>query len=325
MRSRVRARRFLVFGGVLTGLALAAVAAANTITTVRATSAYETAPAHNGNVLLWAQSSSRTATTRNVMAKIDGGSAFRVNTAGTNANTGDVNPASNGDPVAVYQQGGNLRFQDLITHAILPAPFGINTGETEFHPSMAGLTTNGNATSITGGWLLFGRNSSSTQKIILFNMSNGTSKVLSSGGATRNPGQVNGPDAQGMFYADWRACGITCDIHAYRFDPTAFTSGTFKSLGISQDHTAVGPGVSTDGQVTYIQGGTTCGVSVELNKIAFASMGSGAGTTLVDFPNGVDASSTYVDGGGSTGQVYFSKAACGRDSNLYRTSLALQP
>lgn len=313
----LRARRLLVFGGMVAALAVTAVAAA-AVTTVRATSAYETLPAHSSgppatnNILLWTQRPSvgSPVSSSNVMAKIGAGPAFRVNAAGTTGFSGDT-----ADGFAVYQQNGNIKFQDLFTHKVMRAPTGINTSAEEYHPSMTALQTNSTFTRVTGGWLLFGRDTGSTQKIILKNLGTGGSTVLARG-AHVTPGQVNGPDASGNWYADWQVCGITCDVHAARFTSLSQPI-TKKSLGIGQFHSASGPGVSATGVVTYIQGHTQCGQSVELNKIAFANMGADGGITLVDFRSGFDSRSTYVDGT----QVYFDRHSCTGDSNLYRTSL----
>lgn len=309
MKTRNKGRRaaFLLSGLVAALVVVATAAAANNpVTTVRATSAYEFTPVHSGQYLAWTQrpTAASPASSNRVMAKVDGGPAFSVSS--NQSYTGGIS----GD-ILVYQSVVNgqsdIRFYNLATRQNVAAPAEVNTSNAEFHPSMLGSTVN--------GWLLFGRRSSTTTQIILFNMANHHSAVLASGDV--DPGQVNGLDANGMAYADWKKCATAsdCRVNGYQFDPSNFTAGTTKVFpNAVENHTRSGPGVSANGELTFVEGRVACGADADIEKVDFAT---GTFTRVVSFNAGVDSLHTSVDG--ST--IYFDRHPCGGDSNLYKTSL----
>lgn len=307
MKARRHTGRAIVILGVTTAaLAMVATAAASTI---RATPAFEWLPAHGvgtgpaGNqYLAWTQRPKRgsPATSNNVMASVNGGPAFKVNATGSGF-TGGI--SGNTLVYARVTSGqSNLAFYNLLTRAATTAPPEVNTSAWEYHPSMVGQ--------LNSGWLLFGRKGGGSNRIILLSLANHHSTVLASGGV--DPGQVNGPDASGLFYASWMKCAITCDVHVYRFDPASFTTGTTRSVGLEQNRTRSGPSVAADGTLYFVEGAAACGVNAEIGKVA-DPFGTPVKSTLVDFRSGFDSFHTYVDGG----QVFFDRHRCGGDSNLF--------
>src|SRR3972149_6590711 len=110
--------------------------------------------------LAWQQNTRERPGHYDVFARpIGGGTAFRVNAAGTNGANGGIE----GDLLVYPEFGGgasDLKFFDLASKDRSPPPRGINTREWEYWPS------------ISGQWILFGRLAGNgAREIILYDLS----------------------------------------------------------------------------------------------------------------------------------------------------------
>lgn len=242
------------------------------------------------------------------MAKVGSGPPFRVNPSGTTGRTGGF--GGNDGAILVFQQvtngQSNVRFYDVLTHQYTNAPPEVNTSAREFHPTLIG--------SINTGFLLYGRGSGGTTRIVLTDLATHHSKVLQSSSSYLEPGQVNGPDASGNYYADWERCPALCDIHVYRFTPATFSTGTVKTYPQTENRLRYAPAVGPDGTIYYGSSGTKlgCGGSVALYERPFG----GSAMLLSLFRSGFDTRHTYYDN--TSGDLYFDRFRCGGDSNLYK-------
>jgi hypothetical protein len=315
----IRTRTLAIAAGILMVAAVAPASAQVTLTTVRATAAYEFFPAHSHDFLAWTQRPTKTspATSNVVLARVGAGPAFRVNPAGTSASTGGFGGA-NGDILAFQQVTGgqaNIRFYNVLTRRFLSGPAEINTSGEEFHPTLVG--------SMNSGFLLFGRRSGTTTKVILFDMATHHSKVLDSAGFTLEPGQVNGPSAAtktepaGFYYADWTRCPSICDVHVYRFTPSTFATGTVHTFTANENRDRYAPSMGKNGTAYWASSATAfgCGASVILDRHTWAGMTT---TELYSLPAGLDTRHSYLDDTTTTPALYFDRGRCGGDSNLYK-------
>lgn len=304
MKARIHGRRaVLLLSGLVAALVVVATASAAvsvSVSTVRATPAFEWLPAANGNLLAWTQRPTASSTANNVMAKVGSGPAFKVNPTGT-ARTGGIS-----GNVLVYQSivngQSNIRFYNLITRTNIAAPPEVNTSANEFHPDFIGSPGN--------GFLIFGRSSSSGTRVILFNLSSHHFITLATGNV--DPGEVNLSADGNTLYASFKKCAITCDVHRYTANVATWGSGTNQSYGVEETGTRAGPSVDSDGTIYFVQGGTSCG-SAQIRGITT----NGTNFQVLDLPAGTDSFHTYALGGGGHVNVLFDRHRCSGDSNLY--------
>lgn len=317
MRTRIHSRRAaLLLSGLVASLVVVATASAAisvSVSTVRDTAAYEWAPVANGNLLAWTQRPTASSTANVVMAKVDGGPAFKVNSAGT-AFTGGIS-----GNVLVYQNvvngQSNIRFYNLVTRSNIATPSEINTSANEFRPDFVGNTTN--------GFLIFGRKSSTGTRLILFNLTNHHSIALATGTGSIDPGEVNvSPDGNTLYVA-WEKCAITCDVHRYVADLSTvngWANGTKQSFGVEEYASNSAPSVDSDGTLYFVQGGATCG-NADIKGITPGGMRF----QVLDLPQGTDSFHTYALGGQGDVNLLFDRHRCGGGSNLYDAHITGTP
>lgn len=195
----------------------------------------------------------------------------------------------------LYHQHLSVRFYNLVTHVRRRPPRGVNEpGAASFGPS------------ISGHWLLFGRERQNRQRLILRNVTRrpGTSRVLGEV-TTRHhslePGQVNGD------WAAWtritiRHGTLRFSIRDYRIS-TKTTSAISRPSGTNQYAASVDP----QGRVFYVRSGNGCGKHVVIRE----HLPGGGDTALAALPAGYDIFSTFaVDEGGGQTTVYFDRIKC---------------
>lgn len=217
---------------VLTLFAMTAASAASPTKFLDDPKVDELAVAASVDYLVWsADSEARPGHYNTYVRPIGGGPATRVNRRGTRSDSVGID----GSTVAYMVFNGsndNLKLYDAVTQTRSGLPE-VNTGLHEAHPSLS------------GDWLLFTRSKPGYwQKIILFNLSTGHSRVLRRselGPETLNSDQVNGD------WATFEHCRIrqglysNCNVFRYQIstkdlvkipDPTQQDAG-----GVSQDGT----------------------------------------------------------------------------------------
>lgn len=203
-----------------------------------------------------------------------------------------------------YHHHFTIRFYNLVTHVRRRPPRGVNyPGAASFGPS------------ISGHWLLFGRERKQRVRLILRNMTRrpGTSRVLDEVTTRRHtlqPGQVNGD------WAAWTRIAIRhgifrASVRDYRIS-TKTTSRISRPSGTNQYAASVDP----QGRVFYVRSGNGCGNHVIIRE----HLPGGGDTTLAALPAGSDIFSTFaVDEGGGQTTVYFDRINCSTNrSDIYK-------
>jgi hypothetical protein len=270
-------------------------------------------PAVSADFLAWEQAGNANTQRRVLFAQPTNGTPFRVNPKGSYAAGAGLDGAR-----LVYATfkavedesdghlGGDLRMVDLSSGSELPVPPGVNTRKEEYTPT------------ISGDWLLFGRQSSGQrprETVILQNVSTGEVRTLASSNKLYiDPGQLNG------LFATWYACGrragSVCNV--FRYDIAGGVISTIPNPGPAFQYA---PSVAADGTVYFSRSGNGCGVNASLQKWAPAV----ATTTVVDFPDRVDGGDSYVFEDPAAGRrVVYHRASCLKDefkaapSDLYQ-------
>lgn len=188
----------------------------------------------------------------------------------------------------------SIRFYNLVTHARRRPPRGVNRrGAASFAPT------------ISGKWLLFGREGTS-KRVILRNMTKrpGTSRVLAETAKANRaftPGQVNGDRAVWTSIAA-RHNNLRFGVHVYRIS-TKTTSKIPRPTSTNQ----YAASVDAQGRVFYVRSGLGCGKHVAIRE----HLPSGADTALAVLPAGYDVFSTFaVDEAAGQTTVYFDRIKC---------------
>jgi hypothetical protein len=206
-----------------------------------------------------------------------------------------------------YHHHATIRFYNLVTHARRRPPRGVNyPGAASFGPS------------ISGHWLLFGRERKNRDRLILRNMTRrpGTSRVLEEV-TTRHhifePGQVNGD------WAAWTRFTIRhgvfrASVRDYRIS-TKTTSAISRPSGTDQYAASVDP----QGRVFYVRSGQGCGKHVVIRE----HLPGGGDTALATLPAGYDIFTTFaVDEGGGQTTVYFDRIKCtSNQADIYKVQV----
>jgi hypothetical protein len=258
-----------------TAVAAAAVSAGIALATVNevpvlVTPANELLPAADGDAgyLAWTQNSSAHRNHYDAFFSLNSGPKVRVNEAGTLGWTGGID-----GNMLVYQQAvGNssgLRLFDLTTQ-VRTAPTGVNTGMWEWQPT------------ISGDWILFGRQGRNRNLVILHNTVTDETRTLVDQQLFAGPGQVNGD------YATYVRCGAaTCNVFRYQISTSQTTAAPNPRKRVQY-----GPSVSTDGTMYYGSSKQGCGSDVQVRKL---TPGAANATLLTAFPPGRDFFGTYAD------------------------------
>ncbi|HKO75426.1 MAG TPA: hypothetical protein VJU01_08950 [Gaiellaceae bacterium] len=205
-------------------------------------------------------------------------------------------------PMVAYQQvvNGNsdVKLYDADAQTRTDPPAGVNTFDWEWEPS------------ISGDWLLFGRQTSSTQFVILRSLTTATEVILDQGPRFRHAGQVNGD------YAVWTRCTkATCNVVRRQISTVSDTPLSKPSTKLQY-----GAAVTGNGIVYVARSGAKCGADVKI--VRYFGVGDPAGGTIVaDLgTNGRDFWSAYArDNDDGSIDLFYDRYLCGKStSDVYR-------
>ena len=184
-----------------------------------------------------------------------GGPRVKLNAKGEGF-IGGIDP-----PMVAYQQiangQSNLKLYNADTQTRSNPPAGVNTAAWEWEPS------------ISGDWLLFGRQTSSTQLVILHSLTTRTSHPRP-GPRFRHPGQVNGD------FAAWTRCRRACDV--VRRQISSVNDTVLQKPATKFQY---GGGVTSTGIVYVARSGPKCGGDVKVVRY-FGATDPAGGTIVAD-------------------------------------------
>ena len=298
-------RSLLVVLGLCLFLVVANVAFAATPVKVLGTPRNEVQPTAESGYLAYGLGRVGTPLKFDVYLKRPGLARIKVNSGGTQGfhPSIDIGNATLGD-VLVYVEkdagDANLMVWDIDSGGRSGPPSGVNTRASEGKPS------------VDGDHLLFGRGPANRvymTRVILWDLTSNTSITVDT--APTNglvyPGTVNGD------WATWTECSPS-DCRAWRYQISTTTKTEVPSTARLIYTSAIGQ----DGTVWFVQSGIGCGANVKMRRHEIGS----PPTTLVDFPDGIDANVDDIDDSGVTRQVYFSRVNCSntKNWNLYRVA-----
>jgi hypothetical protein len=220
--------------------------------------------------------------------------SFRVNPRDTGALTGGIDGST-----LAYDRDGDIVLFDLSTRTELDVPDGVNK------PNAAEYSA-----SISGTHLLFVRVHRHRNSIVLFDLSEGTSRILYSKTHTDrrfyilSAGQVNGNYAVWSQDARSEQDSSLLSANVWLHD---IASDTTARLATPAETLQYGSSVSADGTVYVGRSAFGCGVDVSL----IARTLDGTESVLYDFPDGRDFTvSNAVDNVDGTADVYFDPGRC---------------
>jgi hypothetical protein len=274
------------------GRALAPVPIVSSVIPVKTSSRDEFLPTAGEDFLAWTQNRAGGRFAFKAFAQPDGGSSFGVSSGGVGF-TGGIDGTR-----IVYQQlnkrrtQSNLKIFDLQTRVRSDPPPGVNTARWEWQPTMS------------GDWLLFGRNNFATDvwQVVLFNVVTGEQRLLDSIRKTRRtyiqPGQVSGN------YAVWYKVGGG-DGDVFIYDIAAGSTTRIDDLDWEY-----GPSITSDGTMYFSRTNVYCGPR---DRLVARTVG-GEEFGLRRLPQGRDISSLFAfsDSAGVT-HVYFDLWRCTRE------------
>ena len=215
----------------------------------------------------------------------------------TNGPSGGIDP-----PTVAYQQvvngNSNIKLYDVDLQTRSDPPAGVNTGDWEWEPS------------ISGDWLLFGRQTVSKQFVILRSLSTATEVTLDQGALFRHAGQVNED------YAVWTRCtNSTCN--SVRRQISTATDTVLQKPSTKYQY---GAAVTSTGIVYVGRSGPKCGADVKI--VRYFGVGDPAGGTVVaDLgTNGRDLWSAYArENADGSVDVFYDRYLCAKNtSDIYR-------
>ncbi|HXV33617.1 MAG TPA: hypothetical protein VD769_06375 [Gaiellaceae bacterium] len=255
---------------------------------VRTTSAYEATPSAAAGTVAWSQATRRSPRWTLYVQRA-GEQRVRVNRARTHGFSGGFEGET-----FVYQEVRGSRSElvlyDLSGGGRSAPPAGVNTRQWEWHPT------------ISGDWLLFGRQSSATRAdlVLLRNLVTGQTRRLGRLAWGRRtlaePGQVAGN------YAVWFRCTPLCDVFLH--DIAAGTTTRIPNPNRRQQYD---PAVTSDGTVYFMRSGRGCGTSVRLVRHPLG----GTSRVLASLGAGRDSSHTYaLENDDGTTTVLFDRVRC---------------
>lgn len=274
--------------------------------TVQGTDADEFAPAASEVYIAWMQGVKSGAVV--YVRKASGGSRVRVsrNLTGWNGATGGIWGNS-----LVYQEYSHAegisdiyRF-DLKTHRRVRIGAPVSTGYWEYWPRF---------------WdhlYLFGRLYPGDKgRMVLYDKDRGKTTFLDevTGRAVLFPGQVNG-DFLVWSVQTWDADEHTTSCNVFRH---RVSTGATKRIDNPDQRCLFGPSVTADGTVFYGQSGMKCGLNSSIQMLPLG----GSPKRVVDFPDGVDAYSTYaVDRKDGKIDLYYDKGKCGGTLDVMKVTV----
>jgi hypothetical protein len=204
-------------------------------------------------------------------------------------------------PRAVYQQiaGGqsNIFLYDLSNDTRPPTPDGVNTRKWEWHPT------------ISGNWLLYGRddNSTPTQRVVLHNSSTHEERLLS--GITKASHYLQADQVNGN-WATYTRCRPVCNVVRYDIGlQTRMTLG--KPVTTRPRHQYAGAVTST-GAVYLVRSGPSCGAKVKIVRYDAAHSDPALGTVVAALPSGFDIAFAFTRENALDGSVdvFYDRVKC---------------
>ena len=265
-------------------------------TPVRAGRASEALPSADGDAgyLAWSQNSAAKPKHYDAFMSLSGAPKLMVNATGTSGYNGGIDGTT-----LVYQQvrrgQSDLRLFDLVTQQ-RSIPGGVNTPQWEWRPS------------ISGQWLMFGRENLRTRpvktRVLLYNTATSQTITLVDTAGLSEPGQVNGD------YAVYTHCGrVTCNVFRYQIS----TGQRVKMPNALSRRVQYAPSVSADGTVYYASSRFTCGNDVRIRRFV---VGDASASLMTLLPAGRDIHTTYADDmSDGTTRVLHDRASCKGSSN----------
>jgi hypothetical protein len=293
-------RRGLVI--VVIAAALVAVPAAGALLSqqgVKTTGLYEQVPAAETDgstqYFAWSQNSRAHRAHFNAFLTRTGDSRVKLNVKGEGY-VGGIDP-----PVVVYQQvvngQSNLKLYNAVTQARTGPPAGVNTLDWEWEPS------------ISGDWLIFGRQTNTTHFVILRSLTTPTEFILDQGPRFRHAGQVNGD------FAAWTRCTrTTCNVVRKQI-----STDTNTVLSKPSTKYQYGGAVTSTGIVYVARSGPKCGADVKMVRY-FGATDPAEGTIVADLgTSGRDFWSAYArDNVDGSVDVFYDRYLCGKStSDIY--------
>ena len=192
----------------------------------------------------------------------------------------------------------NLKLYNADTQARTDPPAGVNTAEWEWEPS------------ISGDWLLFARQTSTTQFVILHSLTTSTEFILDQGRRFRHAGQVNGD------FAAWTRCTkTTCNV--VRRQISTVTDTVLSKPSTKYQY---GGAVTATGIVYVARSGPKCGSDVKIVRY-FGATDPAGGMIVADLgPNGRDFWSAYArDNADGSVDVFYDRYNCTTNAgDIYR-------
>jgi hypothetical protein len=205
-------------------------------------------------------------------------------------------------PMVAYQQirngQSNLKLYNADTQTRADPPAGVNTADWEWEPS------------ISGDWLFFGRQTNTTQFVILHSLTTPTEVILDQGPRFRHAGQVNGD------FAAWTRCTrTTCNVVRRQISTVSDTV-----LQKPATKFQYGGAVTSTGIVYVARSGPKCGADVKVVRY-FGATDPAGGTIVADLgAAGRDFWSAYArDNDDGSVDVFYDRYLCGKtSSDIYR-------
>jgi hypothetical protein len=269
-------------------------------TPVRAGRAHEVLPSADGDAgyLAWTQNSAARPKHYDAFVSLSGAPKVMVNATGTSGYNGGIDGTT-----LVYQQvrrgQSDLHLFDLATHQ-RSIPAVVNTPQWEWRPS------------ISGPWLLFGRENLRTRpvksRVLLYNTDTSQLITLVDTPGFSQPGQVNGD------FAVYTHCGrVTCNVFRYQIS----TGQRVKMPNALSRRVQYAPSVSADGTVYYASSRFTCGKDVRIRRFV---AGDATASLMTILPAGRDINTTYADDmTDGTTRVLHDRASCkGSSDDIYQ-------
>jgi hypothetical protein len=212
-------------------------------------------------------------------------------------------------PKLVYQQIYNgrsdLKLYDLATGVRSNPPAGVNTPRWEYHPT------------ISGAWLLFGRNDNSTptQRVILFNMTTGASLQVAA--VTRSAYYLYANQVNGNF-AVWTKCAPVCDV--YKRDIAAGTTVRLPKPPTSPPRYQYAGAVTSTGTVYLARSGPRCGAVVRF--VRYGPGDPAKGTAVAALSVGKDTGNAYArENPDLTVDVFYDRLTCSTNrTDIYKVN-----
>lgn len=227
-------------------------------------------------------------------AKEGANAPFKLNTAGQGW-TGGINY-----PLVAYQQvasgQSNIFLYNLSDDTRPLTPVGVNTGKWEWHPT------------ISGDWLLYGRdnNSTPTQRVVLHNRNTHDERLLSK--ITKASHYLQADQVNGN-WATYTRCRPRCNV--VRFDIARSTSMALGKPVTTRPRHQYAGAVTSTGAVYLIRSGPNCGQKVKIVRYDDAHGDPALGTVVGALPSGFDIAFTFarVNAGGSV-DVFYDRVKC---------------